>query len=54
MTRILSIIFTGTYTKPVSCEHEQKADSLSIGVAMVANKRALFVILMGRVHQFEA
>ena len=48
-------MFTGRYTKPVSCEHEQKAQchSLSIGVAMVANKRALFVMLMGRVHQFE-
>ena len=57
MIQVLStilILSVHTLIKPVSCEHEQKAHSLLIGVAMVVNKRALFVILTGHVHQFEA
>ena len=41
-----------------SCAHEQKAHGLmwaqSISVAMVANKKTLFVTLMGRGERFKA
>ena len=44
-----------------SCAHEQKAYyalcieyALSIGVAMVVNKKALFVTLVDRVARFDA
>ena len=44
----------------IVCAHEQKAHgimhewALSIGLAMMANKKGLFVTLMDRISRFEA
>ena len=55
----MSTIFTSSYTLPLSCAHEQKAAAmhyelaLSIGMATMANKKALFLTLVDRVPWFE-
>ena len=59
--RILTIFTSHTL---VSCAHEQKANghasfigarwALSIGVATVANKKALFLTLVDRISRFDA
>ena len=61
ITYNMSLVFASSY-RPLSCAHEQKADAcmhyvlsrpLSIGMAIMAIKKALFVSLADRVPRFE-